>query len=211
MPSVSCPCPPWWRVCYATERTRPLAAIDPDRPISARLGPLPATSQPPDGWLPALEHRADRCAAAVSARARRPGAARAISEPFARSSARSDAAGRHGRGGRSDHGRHRAARSGLPSTATTTWTASPRPSSCAARSNCSAPTCALHPRAPADGYGLQPSAIDRLHADGVALVVSVDCGIRGAEAARRARELGVDLIITDHHEPDTRAAAGAAP
>jgi single-stranded-DNA-specific exonuclease len=52
-----------------------------------------------------------------------------------------------------------------------------------------------------DGYGLQPSAIDRLHGDGVALVVSVDCGIRGAEAARRARELGVDLIITDHHEP----------
>src|SRR5262245_13485675 len=52
-----------------------------------------------------------------------------------------------------------------------------------------------------DGYGLQPVAIERLHADGVALVVSVDCGIRGAEAARRARELGLDLIITDHHEP----------
>jgi single-stranded-DNA-specific exonuclease len=54
-----------------------------------------------------------------------------------------------------------------------------------------------------DGYGLQPVAIERLHADGVALVISVDCGIRGADAARRARELGVDLIITDHHEPDT--------
>ena len=53
-----------------------------------------------------------------------------------------------------------------------------------------------------DGYGLQPVAIERLHADGVALIISVDCGIRGAEAARRARELGVDLIITDHHEPD---------
>jgi single-stranded-DNA-specific exonuclease len=53
-----------------------------------------------------------------------------------------------------------------------------------------------------DGYGLQPAAIERLHAAGVALVVSVDCGIRGADAARRARELGVDLIITDHHEPD---------
>jgi single-stranded-DNA-specific exonuclease len=53
-----------------------------------------------------------------------------------------------------------------------------------------------------DGYGLQPVAIERLHADGVALVISVDCGIRGAEAGRRARELGVDLIITDHHEPD---------
>jgi single-stranded-DNA-specific exonuclease len=54
-----------------------------------------------------------------------------------------------------------------------------------------------------DGYGLQPAAIERLHADGVSLIVSVDCGIRGIEAARRARELGVDLIITDHHEPDT--------
>ena len=54
-----------------------------------------------------------------------------------------------------------------------------------------------------DGYGLQPAAIDRLHAEGVALAISVDCGIRGADAARRARELGVDLIITDHHEPDT--------
>jgi single-stranded-DNA-specific exonuclease len=53
-----------------------------------------------------------------------------------------------------------------------------------------------------DGYGLQPAAIERLHAEGVALVVSVDCGIRGADAAIRARELGVDLIITDHHEPD---------
>jgi single-stranded-DNA-specific exonuclease len=53
-----------------------------------------------------------------------------------------------------------------------------------------------------DGYGLQPGTIDRLHAEGVKLIVSVDCGIRGAEAARRARELGVDLIITDHHEPD---------
>lgn len=54
-----------------------------------------------------------------------------------------------------------------------------------------------------DGYGLQPAAIERLFADGVSVVVSVDCGIRGADAARRARELGVDLIITDHHEPDT--------
>jgi single-stranded-DNA-specific exonuclease len=53
-----------------------------------------------------------------------------------------------------------------------------------------------------DGYGLQPAAIERLRADGVSVVVSVDCGIRGIEAARKARDLGVDLIITDHHEPD---------
>ena len=53
-----------------------------------------------------------------------------------------------------------------------------------------------------DGYGLQPPAIERLHADGVRLIVSVDCGIRSIEAARRAIELGVDLVITDHHEPE---------
>jgi single-stranded-DNA-specific exonuclease len=54
-----------------------------------------------------------------------------------------------------------------------------------------------------DGYGLQPAALERLHAAGVRLVISVDCGIRAGEAADRARELGLDLIITDHHEPDT--------
>ncbi|MBE3098869.1 MAG: single-stranded-DNA-specific exonuclease RecJ [Planctomycetes bacterium] len=53
-----------------------------------------------------------------------------------------------------------------------------------------------------DGYGLQTEAVDRLHAGGAAVIVTVDCGIRGNDAARRARDLGVDLIITDHHEPD---------
>ena len=53
-----------------------------------------------------------------------------------------------------------------------------------------------------DGYGLQCAAIDRLHAERVTLIVSVDCGIRSTEAALRAQELGVDLIITDHHEPE---------
>ncbi|MDP1568569.1 MAG: single-stranded-DNA-specific exonuclease RecJ [Vicinamibacterales bacterium] len=54
-----------------------------------------------------------------------------------------------------------------------------------------------------DGYGLLPSTLERLHAEGIHVVVSVDCGIRGAEAADRARAIGLDLIITDHHEPDT--------
>ena len=54
-----------------------------------------------------------------------------------------------------------------------------------------------------DGYGLLPEAVDRLHAQqDVRVIVSVDCGIRSDAAARRARDLGVDLIITDHHEPD---------
>jgi len=53
-----------------------------------------------------------------------------------------------------------------------------------------------------DGYGLQPASLDRLAGEGVRLVISVDCGIRGVEAAVRAKALGLDLIITDHHEPD---------
>ena len=57
-----------------------------------------------------------------------------------------------------------------------------------------------------DGYGLQPASVERLHAEGARLIISVDCGIRAVEAAARARELGVDLIITDHHEPDALAA-----
>jgi single-stranded-DNA-specific exonuclease len=61
-----------------------------------------------------------------------------------------------------------------------------------------------------DGYGLQPAALERLHAEGVHVVVSVDCGIRGAEAAQRARELGLDLIITDHHEPDVTLPSAVA-
>jgi single-stranded-DNA-specific exonuclease len=54
-----------------------------------------------------------------------------------------------------------------------------------------------------DGYGLQPATIERLHEAGARLIVSVDCGIRARDAANRARELGVDLIITDHHEPES--------
>ncbi|HJO37679.1 MAG TPA: single-stranded-DNA-specific exonuclease RecJ [Vicinamibacterales bacterium] len=52
-----------------------------------------------------------------------------------------------------------------------------------------------------DGYGLEPAGVERLHADGAKVIVSVDCGIRSLDAAERARELGVDLIVTDHHEP----------
>jgi single-stranded-DNA-specific exonuclease len=52
-----------------------------------------------------------------------------------------------------------------------------------------------------DGYGLQPETVERLHAEGAGLIVSVDCGIRADEAAAQARALGIDLIITDHHEP----------
>ncbi len=52
-----------------------------------------------------------------------------------------------------------------------------------------------------EGYGLNNEALATLANDGVRLVVSVDCGIRSPEEARRARDLGLDLIISDHHEP----------
>jgi single-stranded-DNA-specific exonuclease len=52
-----------------------------------------------------------------------------------------------------------------------------------------------------EGYGLNNDALDLLAADGVRLVISVDCGIRSPEEARHARTLGLDLVITDHHEP----------
>jgi single-stranded-DNA-specific exonuclease len=54
-----------------------------------------------------------------------------------------------------------------------------------------------------DGYGLQSDGIDRLKAMGIQVIVSVDCGIRSLAAAERAREVGIDLVITDHHEPDS--------
>ena len=53
-----------------------------------------------------------------------------------------------------------------------------------------------------DGYGLEPAGIERLAAQQVGVVVSVDCGIRSVAAALRAQELGLDLVVTDHHEPD---------
>ena len=51
-----------------------------------------------------------------------------------------------------------------------------------------------------EGYGLNTDALDTLYRAGVSLVVTVDCGITAVAEARRAAELGMDLVITDHHE-----------
>jgi single-stranded-DNA-specific exonuclease len=51
-----------------------------------------------------------------------------------------------------------------------------------------------------EGYGLNARALERLKAQGINLVITVDCGARAHEEARYARSLGLDLIITDHHE-----------
>jgi single-stranded-DNA-specific exonuclease len=52
-----------------------------------------------------------------------------------------------------------------------------------------------------EGYGLNNEALAALKADGVKLVITVDCGIRSPDEARYAGELGLDLIISDHHHP----------
>ena len=52
-----------------------------------------------------------------------------------------------------------------------------------------------------EGYGLNNDALDHLKADGVKLVITVDCGIRSQNEALHARTLGLDLIISDHHHP----------
>lgn len=57
------------------------------------------------------------------------------------------------------------------------------------------------PRRLEDGYGLKPEPLKEAARGGCRLVVSVDSGIRDLEAAACARELGLDLIITDHHLP----------
>lgn len=54
-----------------------------------------------------------------------------------------------------------------------------------------------------DGYGMRPEVVEAAAAEGVRLIVSVDTGIRAAEVVRRANELAVDVIVTDHHLPET--------
>jgi len=52
-----------------------------------------------------------------------------------------------------------------------------------------------------DGYGLSTKAVRRAAANGYTLIITVDNGITAFEPALKAKELGVDLIITDHHRP----------
>jgi len=61
-----------------------------------------------------------------------------------------------------------------------------------------------------EGYGLNPIAIEQLSAEGVRLIVSVDCGITAIAEAELCREKGIDLVITDHHECKDRLPAAIA-
>ena len=61
-----------------------------------------------------------------------------------------------------------------------------------------------------EGYGLNPIAIHQLHDEGIKLIVTVDCGITAVSEAELCRQLGIDLVITDHHECKQTLPAAAA-
>jgi len=52
-----------------------------------------------------------------------------------------------------------------------------------------------------EGYGLAMPTISKLAADGIGLVLTVDCGITAAAEVDEARRLGLDVVVTDHHRP----------
>lgn len=55
-----------------------------------------------------------------------------------------------------------------------------------------------------DGYGLNVGAVEDAHREGVTVLVTVDCGISSFDAALRAKDLGIDLIVVDHHQIDPK-------
>jgi len=52
-----------------------------------------------------------------------------------------------------------------------------------------------------DGYGLNIEAVEKIASTGANLLISVDCGITAVDAVARAKQMGMDVIITDHHSP----------
>jgi single-stranded-DNA-specific exonuclease len=52
-----------------------------------------------------------------------------------------------------------------------------------------------------EGHGLKSAGLEKLHHDGVGLIITVDCGISDLAEAKQAQQLGLDIIVTDHHVP----------
>ncbi len=52
-----------------------------------------------------------------------------------------------------------------------------------------------------EGYGLNRQAVQKIYEDGYQLIITVDCGITGMDEIAYAYELGMEVIVTDHHEP----------
>ena len=61
-----------------------------------------------------------------------------------------------------------------------------------------------------EGYGLNAEAVESLARSGTQLLITVDCGITAFRSAELAAKLGLDLIITDHHQPDIKMPQAAA-
>ena len=61
-----------------------------------------------------------------------------------------------------------------------------------------------------EGYGLRPYTVDVLAAEGVRLIVTVDNGVTAVEAVEHAKELGIDVVVTDHHQPQEILPAAVA-
>ncbi len=61
-----------------------------------------------------------------------------------------------------------------------------------------------------EGYGMRTEVVEQAAADGVALIVSVDTGIRAGAVVAHATQLGIDVIVTDHHLPDGELPAALA-
>ena len=59
-----------------------------------------------------------------------------------------------------------------------------------------------------EGYGLSVGAIETISEMGAKVIITVDCGVNSFEEAKFAREKGIDLIITDHHEPGDKLSDG---
>lgn len=57
------------------------------------------------------------------------------------------------------------------------------------------------PKRLSEGYGFHVAAVEELHRQGVTVIITVDVGITAHAAVSRARELGIDVILTDHHLP----------
>ena len=55
-----------------------------------------------------------------------------------------------------------------------------------------------------EGYGLNKDAIEKIHNNGCQLMITVDCGISGLEEIEYANSLGIETIVTDHHEPGNK-------
>src|SRR6185436_2789683 len=61
-----------------------------------------------------------------------------------------------------------------------------------------------------EGYGMNLEGIEKLKEEKIKLIITIDCGIRDGKQVARANEVGIDVIITDHHEPGEELPAAFA-